>query len=102
MDHTIYADWQERVRYGDEKPTPQILADDGKIRVILGGLRAGQHIPVHPEAEAVYVFLEGNGQMTVDDETFPVAPGKTVIVPLNAKRGMQAETQLAFIAVRVS
>lgn len=102
MDRTIYADWQERVRYGDEKPDPQILADDGKVRVILGGLRAGQRIPVHPEAQAVYHFLEGSGQMVVDDESITIAPGKTVIVPQGARRGIQAETRLAFLAVRVS
>ncbi len=102
MDQTEYSDWKARIRYGDERPDPQILGDDGKVRVILGGLRAGQRIPVHPEAEAVYYFIEGSGQMFVNDETIPVSEGRTVIVPQGAKRGMQAETRLAFLAVRVS
>ncbi len=102
MDKAVSANWQDKIRYGDEKPEPVILADDEKMRVILGGLKSGQRIPPHPEAEAVYHFLQGEGVMFVDDETLPVSAGSTVIVPQGAKRGMQAETRLAFLAVRVS
>ena len=40
--------------------------------------------------------------MTVGDETFPVKAGATVIVPAGGRRGIVAETQLAFLAVRLS
>ncbi len=102
MDRAVYANWQEKVKYGEDKPDPQILAEDGKIRVILGGLRAGQRIPVHPEAEAVYQILEGEGQMIVEDKIIPLIQGTTVVVPQGAARGIQARSQLAFLAVRVA
>ena len=102
MDKTVSVSWQEKVKYGPAGPDPQILADDGQMRVILGGLQAGQSIPAHPEAKAVYQFLQGDGLMFVDDQTFPVSPGTVIVVPEGAKCGMQAATQLAFLAVRVS
>lgn len=102
MNNLILTSWKERVKYGDEGPSPQVLIDDGQVRVILGALRAGQAIPAHPEAKAVYHFLEGTGQMFVDEQVIPIAPGVTIYAPSGAKRGMQAETQLAFLAIRVA
>jgi quercetin dioxygenase-like cupin family protein len=78
------------------------LAEDEKQKTILGGLEAGQRIPVHPEALAVYHFLEGTGWMIVDDDRYPVSPGATVITPEGSKRGVEAKTRLVFLAVRIA
>lgn len=78
------------------------LLEDDKIKVILAGLEPGQKIPVHPEAQAVYHFLEGTGWMTVDGERIAVSSGATVFTPAGAARGMEAETRLAFLAMRVA
>jgi len=45
----------------------------------------------------MYHFLEGEGLMTVDDETFDVKPGVTVIAPGGAKRGVNAKTRIIFL-----
>jgi mannose-6-phosphate isomerase-like protein (cupin superfamily) len=45
----------------------------------------------------MYHFLEGEGMMTVDDETFDIKPGVTVIAPSGAKRGMNAKTRVIFL-----
>jgi mannose-6-phosphate isomerase-like protein (cupin superfamily) len=50
----------------------------------------------------VYHILEGEGQMTVDDQTFPIQQGTVIVMDEGAKRGMLAETQLVFIAVRLA
>ena len=39
--------------------------------------------------------------MFVDDERFDLAPGATVIARRGSRRGIEAETRLAFLAVRV-
>ena len=80
----------------------QILAETDILKVILGGLEAGQQIPLHPEGLALYYFLEGTGWMNVEDERFAVQPGTIVITPAGAKRGVDAETRLAFLATRVA
>ncbi len=96
------ARWQDYVMFGEERPNPQTMFENDRVRVIVAGLKPGQRIPVHPEAAAVYHFLEGQGVMTVDTAQLPVQPGTVIVVNEGAQRGMLAETQLVFIAVRLA
>jgi quercetin dioxygenase-like cupin family protein len=98
----FYPSWTEKIVYSDDGPQPQILLETERSRTLVAGLKSGQQIPVHPEGLATYYFLEGNGWMTVDEEDLPVSPGAIVITPADARRGMRAETRLAFLAVRVA
>ncbi len=79
-------------------PEPQFLMDTPKFKVLVAGLNPGGQIPVHPAEAAMYHFLEGEGLMTVGDESFAVKPGVTVVVPSGARRGMNARTRLIFLA----
>lgn len=99
---TFYPDWREKAIFSSVGPQPQVLAENEKLKVIVGSLDVGQKIPPHPEALAVYHFLEGTGWMTVDDERYPISSGATVITPEGAKRGVEAETRLVFLAVRIA
>ncbi len=101
MAQLLYPDWREKVVYSAEGPQPQALVETDKFKVVVAGLEPGQKIPVHPEGVAMYHFLEGTGSMQVDEQTYAVKPGVTVITPAGAKRGMEAHTHLAFIAARV-
>ncbi len=98
----FYSSWKEKIVYSDDGPQPQTLLETENSRALIAGLEAGQQIPPHPEGPAIYYFLEGSGRMTVDEEVLPVGPGAIVITPAGARRGMQAETRLAFLAVRVA
>lgn len=98
---TFYPDWREKAIFSPAGPQPHILAENENLKVIVGSLDVGQKIPQHPEALAVYHFLEGTGWMTVDDEQYSVSSGATVITPEGAKRGVEAETRLVFLAVRI-
>ncbi len=102
MSQTLYPDWREKIVYSPQGPQPQFLADNEQFRVLVAGLEPGQKIPAHPEGAAVYHFLEGKGWMMVNGERLPVQPGATIIAPAGAPRGMEAETRLAFLAVRVA
>jgi quercetin dioxygenase-like cupin family protein len=88
--------------YGVSGPEPTVLFENEAIKVIAAGLKAGQEIPAHPEALAVYHILEGNGRMTVDGELIEVSPGATVITPAGSVRGMAAQTRLSFLATRIA
>ncbi len=68
---------------------------------MVAGLEPGAKIPPHPEGPAIFHFLEGTGQMIVGDQAYAVQAGATVVVPDGAVRGIEAETRLAFLAVRV-
>jgi quercetin dioxygenase-like cupin family protein len=97
----FFPDWREHVVFSDEGPQPKTLVESSDLKVVLGGLKPGQRIPSHPEGLAVYYFLEGNGRMIVDGEWIPVEAGAVVVTPNGARRGVDAETQLAFVATRI-
>jgi quercetin dioxygenase-like cupin family protein len=78
-------------------PRPQFLIDTPKFKALVVGLEAGGQVPVHPGEAAMYHFLEGEGLMTVDGETFAIRPGVTVIAPSGARRGMNARTRVVFL-----
>ena len=98
---TFFPDWRELVTFAAPRPAPTLLRDEDGCRVLLAGLEPGGQIPAHPERLAVYHVLEGRGSMVVDDERFVLAAGATVIAPRGSRRGIEAETRLAFLAVRV-
>lgn len=54
-------------------------------------LPAGGQVPEHrdPEDEFIY-FLEGEGQMWIDDKPFPIKAGDVAYLPKNAKVKFQA------------
>ncbi len=102
MEPVYCLNWKEKVVYSAAGPQPQVLLENDQVKVLMGGLQPGQIIPPHPEALGVYHFLEGNGWMRVDDQRLAVGPGATVIAPAGAARGIEAQTQLAFLATRVA
>lgn len=81
-------------------PRPQFLVDSEKLTVVVAGLEAGQQIPSHPEALAMYHFLAGEGVMTINDEAFAVTAGATVIAPPGSTRGLHAGSRLIFLAAK--
>ncbi len=101
MTPLLVPNWREKIVFSAEGPQPQILVETDKLKSVLVGLEPGQKLPPHPGSVGVYHFLEGTGWMIVDDARFPVKAGATMVVPADAKRGIEAVTRLAFIGVRV-
>jgi quercetin dioxygenase-like cupin family protein len=99
---TLYPDWKEIIVYGSDGPQPTVLMANEKAKSLVAGLEPGAKIPDHAESQALYHFLEGTGWMTVDGERLPVKAGSTIVMPQGAVRGLEAETRLAFIAVRIA
>ncbi len=97
---TLYPDWKTLVTFASDGPRSYHLIKAGDFTALIAGLEAGQKIPPHPEASAIYHFLEGTGWMIVDDQRFQVKPGATIVVSQGASRGMEAETRLAFLAAK--
>ena len=95
-----HADVKELAVFAADGPKPHMLIDAPDLKAMLIGLEAGQHIPVHPEHAALYHFLEGEGLMTVGEESYRVASGVTVAAPEGAPRGMNARTRLVFLACK--
>jgi quercetin dioxygenase-like cupin family protein len=99
---TLYPDWRERVVFADDGPKPQKLLETSTLRAVLVGLKPGQRIPPHPAPASAYYILDGTGWMIVDGERFAIGPGATVVVLDGAVRGVEAETQLAFLGTQAA
>jgi len=97
----LYPDWKEIVVYSEKGLQPQILMEGEQYKAVIAGLKPGGKVPPHTEGPAIFHFLEGTGHVLVGEESFPVQTGVTVVVPNGAMRGIEAETQLAFLAVRL-
>ena len=95
-----FAEIKSKAVFAADGPKPQFLIDTPKFKSLVVGLEAGGQIPVHPGEAAMYHFLEGEGLMTVGDETFAIKPGVTVVVPSGAKRGMNAKTHVVFLGAK--
>ena len=58
----------------------------------------------HSELEEIHVFLEGDGEMALDDEVIPVGPGTIVRVGPDVWRGLRAlpdsEVPLKWLCIR--
>jgi len=102
MAYKYYPKPLEKIVFSAEGPLPQVLFAEGQVKIIVVGLEAGQKIPVHPEGLGSFHFLDGKGVMMVDGERLPVGPGTVIITEHGAPRGIEAETQLRFIAVRIT
>jgi quercetin dioxygenase-like cupin family protein len=100
MSNNYFPDIKSKAVFSFNGPKPQFLIDTPQFKALVVGLEAGGQIPVHPGEAAAYHFLEGEGSMTVDDETFEVKPGVTVVAPSGAKRGMNARTRLVFLGAK--
>jgi quercetin dioxygenase-like cupin family protein len=102
MAHEYYPKPLEKIVFSPDGPKPQSLFTEGQVKIIVVGLQAGQTIPVHPEGLALFQFLEGSGVMIVDGERLLVEPGTVIIAQDGAPRGIEAETELKFMAVRIT
>ncbi len=102
MTYKYFPNPLEKVVLSPNGPQPQVLFAEGQVKVIVAGLEAGQAIPVHPEGLGTFQFLEGKGVMIVDGERLPVGPGTLIIAEHGVQRGMEAQTALTFIAVRIT
>jgi quercetin dioxygenase-like cupin family protein len=89
-----------RAVFAVDGPKPQFLLDTPQFKALVVGLGPGQQIPLHLGEAAMYHFIEGEGLMTVGDETFVIQPGATVLVPAGAPRGMNAKTRVVFLGAK--
>ena len=97
MPDVYFQDTKSIAVFAPGGPKPQFLIQTPQFKALVVGLEAGQQIPVHPGEAAMYHFLEGEGLMTVDEETFAIKPGVTVVAPSGSKRGMNARTRVIFL-----
>jgi quercetin dioxygenase-like cupin family protein len=97
MSEVYVSNTKSKAVFATDGPKPQFILDTPQFKALVVGLEPGQQIPLHPGEAAMYHFIEGEGLMTVGDETFAIQPGATVLVPTGTPRGMNAKTRVIFL-----
>ncbi len=86
------------IKVGESKTKLQTMND--------AFLLPGESFPPHkhPDCEEVYYFLEGEGVMTINKESFGVKKGDCVLVEINEYHSLKNNTKnknLRFITIRI-
>ncbi len=71
--------------------------------ISVSAMPAGIKLPFnhkHKQNEEIYIFLKGNGTMTLDNELIEVKEGSCVKVLPDAVRTMESKTDLQYICVQ--
>ena len=100
VSETYFQDTISQAVFAADGPKPQFILDTPQFKALVVGLEPGQQIPLHPGESAMYHFLEGEGLMTVGEETFAIQPGVTVLVQAGTPRGMNAKTRVIFLGAK--
>ena len=100
MSEIYVSNTKSKAVFAADGPMPQFILDTPQFKALVVGLEPGQQIPLHPGEAAMYHFLEGEGLMTVGEETFAIQPGATVLVPAGVPRGMNAKTRIIFLGAK--
>jgi mannose-1-phosphate guanylyltransferase len=66
------------------------------------GVKAGRNLSYqkHYTRSEVWTIIKGDGEFALNDEIFNVKPGDVLVIPVEAKHGIKANTDLEFIEVQ--
>lgn len=91
------------VRFSSEGHTKNIFFESAKIKAQVMGLEAGQEIPpCRMDHDVIFVVLEGEGKIIVDEEEQAIEKTSWVFVPKEKEtRSLKARTKMIVLAVQV-
>jgi len=90
----------DELEFSDARQVRKRLIMSEMIEAELVCYEPGQQTVEHHHVgqDEIYFFPEGEGSVTVDDETIPVKGGSVVYVPADAKHSVQAgDTRLVLV-----
>lgn len=90
-------------KYENGKVFLHDLLELTSCEISINAMPAGVKIPFnhkHKQNEEVYIFLKGEGTMTLDGKVIEVKEGSCVKVLPNAVRTMEAKTDIQYICVQ--
>ncbi len=79
------------------------LLDLSGCEISISSMPAGIKLPFnhkHKQNEEVYIFLSGEGTMTLDNEVINVKEGSCVKIMPNAVRTMESKTDMQYICIQ--
>jgi quercetin dioxygenase-like cupin family protein len=95
LPYTFFADLATEAPIPARGILSQTLSDDGGIEFLLFGFAAGEQLSEHTSARpAIIHILEGEGELTAGEDTFPARPGTWLRMDPNLKHSLVARTPM--------
>jgi quercetin dioxygenase-like cupin family protein len=90
------------VRFDAASPAKTVFYEAGRLKAQVMGLEPGQRIPpCSMTNDVVFVVLEGEGEIVVDEKRESVRPSSWVLVPKeSATRSIEAVTKMTILAMQ--
>jgi quercetin dioxygenase-like cupin family protein len=89
---------REVITYTKPGVNHNLLVKDDKNQFSLVCLTAGTTLPEHAVSRSISIMvIEGNGNLTLEEQKISLEPGVFVYIPANAKHALFASENLAFL-----
>jgi len=91
------------IAFSSKFHTKRIFFDSGRVKAQVMGFEPGQQIPpCRMENDVIFVVLEGQGEIIIDEEKETIAESSWVFVPKEKEsRSLKAVTRMAVLAIQV-
>jgi quercetin dioxygenase-like cupin family protein len=96
--YTHLLDLAKEVQPPDKGILSRTLFNDDRLKVVLFGFGKGEELSEHTASmPAVLHFLQGEGSLTLDDDTLQAKPGTWVHMPKGMHHSIQAKTPVVML-----
>jgi quercetin dioxygenase-like cupin family protein len=91
------------IAFSPESHTKRIFFDSGPVKAQVMGFEPGQQIPpCRMEHDVIFVVLEGQGEIIIDEEKRTIAKSSWVFIPKEKEtRSLKAKTRMAVLAIQL-
>jgi len=102
IDFSQVLEFEELVQYQEGQVISRTLAQGKNISVTLFAFAKGEEISSHSsEGDALVYILDGKSKITVDEETFEVVKGQSIVMPAGVPHALYAEENFKMLLLVV-
>lgn len=95
-------DLKDQVAYGEGQVVSKTLAQNDAVSITLFAFDKDEEISSHSAGgDAFVTCLDGTGQITVDDDVFPIAQGQSIVMPKGHPHALYATERFKMLLVVV-
>ena len=93
---------KEQIDYQKNQIASKILAQNKHVSITLFSFDEGEDISTHESrGDAFVTCLDGVGEITIDDKTYELHEGESIVMPANHPHSVLGKTQFKMLLVVV-
>lgn len=93
---------KEQVQYQEGQVVSKTLVQNSGVGITLFAFSKGEGISAHDsKGDAILTCLDGTGEVTIDDKTYIVKEGETIVMPADHPHSVYGTEQFKMLLVVV-